>query len=334
MIARPRQFVRFLLPWVVGLTALTLLPMMASLALSLSRNGGRLSATDFTWAGTQHYREALSIDTSHTLHPEDPWYWKLLGGKPNDPRLYTSLYNSLFYSLIAVPLGLAVSLAVALLIHRPIPGMGLARALLYLPTVLGGVATLAIWSWLLNPQFGWINRAIRLTFDLLDGIVRPLTGRGTTSWPAPDWLYSPISCKPALILMHLWTTGGAMLIFIAARRRVPPELYHAAQLDGAGAFPQFRCITWPQMTPAVFFNLLVSFIFSMQSFNESYLLQNRRQNDGILFLALYVYQTAFEPPYSLGYACALAWILFAVLLLFIVPVTWTSRRWVHYVDGH
>ena len=125
-----------------------------------------------------------------------------------------------------------------------------------------------------------------------------------------------------------------MLIFIAARRRVPPELYASAQLDGAGGLRKFRCITWPHMTPAVFFNLLVSFIFSMQSFNESYLLQNRRQDDGILFTALYVYQTAFEPPYRLGYACALAWILFAVLLLFIVPITWTSRRWVHYADGN
>lgn len=342
MTARSRQVVWFLLPWATGYVVLTAAPMAASLALSCSTWDQLSSRSDdrplspshkFSWVGTDHYRKALAIDRSYPPGRNDPWYWYVLGGKPTEPRFYTSLYNSLFYSVFAVPLGLCMSLIVAMLLNRSFRGISVVRACIYLPHVLGGVATIVIWSWLFNPQFGWINEVIRSAYALLDPIVRLFRQDGTTDWPVPRWLYSPSGCKPAVIIMSAWMMGGSMLIFLAALRRISPQLYEAAQLDGAGAWRRLRYVTFPQITPALLFNLTFSSIFAMQSFNEAYLLQNRGQDDGLLFYMLYLYEAAFEPPYQLGYASALAWILFLVLFVLVGTLLWTSRRWVHYAVG-
>ena len=218
----------------------------------------------------------------------------------------------------------------ALLLSQPFRGASIVRAVVYLPHLLGGVATIIIWSWLLNPRFGWINEAIRFVYVLIDPVVRLFSETGTSEWLLPGWLYSPFWCKPAVVIMHTWTMGGAMLVFLAALRRVPRTLYDAAGLDGAGAFARFRHITWPQITPVVLFNLIVGIVFTTQAFNEAYLLQNRGQRDGLLFYMVHVYQSAFEPPYRIGYASALCWIMFAVLCVIVGPLLWTSRRWVHY----
>ena len=124
-----------------------------------------------------------------------------------------------------------------------------------------------------------------------------------------------------------------MLIFLAALRRVSPVLHDAARIDGAGTWHRFWHLTLPQITPAILFNLAFGLIFAMQAFSEGYLLQNRQQDDGLLFFVLYLYQVAFEPPYRLGYASALSWILFVVLLLLMIPLLWSSKKWVHYAMG-
>jgi multiple sugar transport system permease protein len=208
--------------------------------------------------------------------------------------------------------------------------MSTARAFVYLPHVLGGAASIVIWSWLLNPQFGWINHGIRLIYIALDPFVHLLDPRGTQDWPTPRWLYSADSCKPAVILIHVWTIGGSMLVFLAGLRRVPAYLYEAARVDGAGGWARFRNVTWPQLTPILLFNGVVSCVFAMQCFNEAYLLQNRQQDDGLLFYALYVYQSAFEPPYRLGFASALGWILFVLMLFMVSAIGCSSRWWVSY----
>lgn len=330
MTLNARQIGWFLLPWATGLVGLTLLPVLACFGLSLTRMDSARSVTELAWVGADHYRAVLGVDHAYEPDETDPWYWHLLRGRPNDPRFYQAMYNSLFYSVFAVPLGLSAALLVALLLNQPLRGMSIIRGLVYLPHVLGGVATIVIWSWLLNPEFGWINQALRLFYALLDPAVGLFSEGGTSGWPVPRWLYSPDGCKPAVILMHVWTMGGSMLIFLAALRRVEPQLYEAARLDGAGAGDRFLRITLPQITPAILFNVTMSTIFAMQSFGEAYLLQNRNQDDGLMFFVLYLYRTAFEPPYRLGYASALAVILFAVLFILVVPILWSSRRWVHY----
>ena len=326
------SLVWFLLPWGVAFVVLTFVPLVGSCALSYTKVGAGLALGELTWVGSQHYQGALGVD--HEVEPGagDPWYWRLLGGIPRDRLVYTSLYNSLFYSFFAVPLGLCSSLVVALLLNRSFRGQSVVRAMVYLPHLLGGVATLVIWSWIFNPQFGWLNQGISMIYAGLDPLVTLFSEDGTAGWPLPGWLYSPTWCKPAVIIIHTWTMGGMMLIFLAALRRVPPGLYNAAELDGAGACRRFRHITLPQITPAILFNATVSVIFTMQSFNESYLLQNRSQNDGLLFYVVNLYEAAFAPPYRLGYACALGWILCVVLFVLIGPLLWSSRRWVHYGD--
>ena len=330
MTPRSSAAVWFLAPWAVGLVLLTLLPALAALGLSFTRFGDDLSLASPEVVGLSHYRNALGVDAAHTPTDSDPWYWRALRGRPNDPRLYKSLANSLFFTLIAVPLGLCSSLAVALLLNQRLRGMTIFRALMYVPHLLGGVATVMIWSWLLNPQFGWTNELIRWAYACVDPIVRIFHDGGTSTWGVPTWLYSPRGCKPALILMHVWTMGGSMLIFLAALRRVRPELYSAARIDGASRLQRFRNVTLPQISPAILFCLVMGLIFAMQSFHNAYLLQNRAQSDGLLFYVLYLYETAFEPPYRLGYAAALAWILFAVLAAMVLPLLIAARRWVHY----
>lgn len=326
----PSAHRRMLMPWAIGLVMLTVLPMLGSLILSLTNVDTQLNSRTLSWNGLEHYRTALSIDTTDEVTADDGWIAQTLGGKPRDPLLYASLYNSLFFTLFAVPLGLVTALAVAILLNQPVRGVAAFRALVYLPHVLGGVASIVIWSWLFNPQFGWINQAIRHIYEAVDPIVRLVTQDGTDHWLIPNWLYSREGCKPAVIIMSAWTMGASMLIFLAALRRVPRSLYDAAQLDGAGSWHRFLHMTLPQITPAILFNLVFGVIFSMQSFNEAYLLENRQQDDGLLFYVLYLYQTAFEPPYQLGYASALAWILLAVILLLVAPLLGSSRKWVHY----
>ncbi|MHC4093723.1 MAG: carbohydrate ABC transporter permease, partial [Planctomycetota bacterium] len=216
------------------------------------------------------------------------------------------------------------------LLSRPLPGIGLFRTLLYLPHVLGGVATVLIWSWLFNPRFGPINSMLGWCVATADPVIGLFGEAGTTSWEPPGWFYSPQWCKPALIVMQIWSFGGSMLIFLAALQQVPRSLHEAAAMDGAGSQRRFRHVTLPHLTPAILFNLVTGLIFSMQAFHQAYLLTNRAQNDGLLFYVLYLYRCAFEPPYRVGYASALAWIFFAVVFALVILAVSSARRWVFY----
>ncbi len=328
MTSSPRSVVRFLGPWCVGLLMLTAFPAVASLVLSMTESSNSLKTEASSWVGVEHYRNAVEFNLDYEPKSADPIAWRLLGGKPIDEDLFRSLVNSITYAQLSVPISLISALAVALLLNRSSPGMRFFRGFVYLPHLLGGVATIVIWSWLFNPQFGWINQFIRLVYRVLDPLVQIIDARGTSQWMTPDWLYSPSWCMPALLLMSAWTMGGAMLIFLAALRGIPKTLYDAAHLDGASARRSFFHITWPQLTPAMLFNMLVGTVFAMQAFAEPYLLANRKQDDGLLLFVLQLYRVAFEPPYKLNYACAMAWIFVVILAVMVVPIFWTARRWV------
>lgn len=323
----------FLFPWIVGFAALTALPVVVSLALSFTQFGDPLSMDRLRWVGLSHYRQAVGTVGPYNPDRGDPWHWNLLGGKPDDVHFHQSLYNSITFSLFAVPLGLAASLMTALLLNLRLRGTSVARTLIYIPHVLGGAATIVIWSWLFNPEFGWVNEGLRCLYRLADPVVRLFREQGTADFPTPAWLYSPVWCKPAVVIMHVWGIGGSMLIFLAALHRVPRALYDAARLDGSSAWRQFLHVTWPHITPVVLFNLVVSLVFTMQSFTQSYFLETRQQKDGLLFFALYVYRVAFEPPYRFGYASALAWIFVLVLIVLIVPILLSGRLWVYYAGS-
>lgn len=287
----------FVSPWLAGFVLLTAGPMIASLYIS-GTSWTMLSPP--VWVGTQNYA-------------------RLLG----DDRLFgVSLLNTLYYVLLAVPLGLAVSLLLALLLHREVPGRGLFRTLFFLPSVTNLVAVSLLWMWILNPEYGLLNGALRLA-----GIEGPL------------WFQSERWAKPALIIMSLWGTGGTMIVFLAALQGIPGELYEAAELDGAGTLGKFVHITLPMISPAFLFNLIVGIIGSSQVFTQAYVMSGSAQpgteggpNNATLFVVLYLYKKAFQ-EFTMGYAASIAWVLFFLILAATILQMKFARRWVYYEAG-
>lgn len=285
-----RNGLLFISPWLAGFLLLSLYPLVMSVYYSF---------TDFNvvrppvWTGLSNYRE---------LFFQDPLFWK-------------ALYNTCYYTAFAVPLGLFVSLSLALLLHQNIPARPVFRTIFFLPSIVPIVASSMLWLWVLNPGNGLINTALREVFGI-DG---------------PGWIADEYWSKPSLILMSLWGVGGAMVIFLAGLGEVPRSLYEVAELDGAGPWHKFRHVTLPLLTPAILFNLVMGLIGGFQYFTEAYVMTQGRGSpaDSTMFYSLYMYRNAFY-YLRMGYAAAMAWMLFAVILVATLAVLHSSKRWVHY----
>jgi multiple sugar transport system permease protein len=346
----------FASPWLIGLVTLTLLPMVASLLLSFVQwRGVRLEVLRpgmkvetqaqgnyIRWVGLGNYHRALAgvgagaADDWRALRgwaaghglgaapPVNPAPAAPAGGVLPDKNVWTALKNTAYYSFLSVPLGLTVALLLALLLNQKLRGISLFRTLYYMPHVIGGVATMMMWAWVFNPTFGLLNAFLRQA-------ARPLLWLHLLApdWQPPQWLYDAHWSKPSLIMMSLWGSGGAMLIFLAALQNVPEQLYEAARIDGASRFRQFLHVTLPQISPAVFFNLVMGVIGSFQVFDTAYIMTGGGPNRSTLFYVLYLYQKGFE-DFQLGYASALAWILFVIVLGATLVLVGSSRRWVYY----
>jgi multiple sugar transport system permease protein len=229
-----------------------------------------------------------------------------------DSLISLSLYNTAYYSFLAIPLGIIVALFFALLLNQNLPGMRAMRTIYYLPSITSGVAVSLLWLWVLDPRFGLVNGF--LEFIGISG---------------PSWLQSPSWSKPALILMSVWSTGTVILIFLAGLQGVPSHLYDAAAVDGANSWHKFRFVTVPMLTPTIFFNLVMGIIGSFQIFTQVYVMTEGGPNNSTLFYMLYLYRQAFTYV-SMGYASAMAWLLFLVILLLTVVVLRSSPMWVYY----
>ena len=230
----------------------------------------------------------------------------------NDPLFRVSLYNTAFYTFLAVPLQLIVALLTAMLLNTKVRGIALYRTVYYLPSVTPVVASAMLWLWIFNPEFGLAN-ALLERFGL----------------PKQLWLLDPNLAKPAFIIMSLWGVGGTMVIFLAGLQGVPAELYEAASIDGAGALHRFRQITLPMLTPVIFFNLLIGLIDSFQIFSSVFIMTNGGPQNQTLFYVLYLYWNGFK-YFQMGYASALAWVLFVIIMLFTLLQFRMSKRWVYY----
>jgi len=272
-----------------------------SLLFSLIRWDG-ISVKTIEWVGVGNYTRA----------------W-------NDPDVGIALWNTAYYSFLSVPVGLAVSLGLAMLLNQQLRGIAIFRTIFYMPSVIGGVATIMMWLWVFNPDYGLLNGALRGGCDLLAA----LGLKAARTWELPKWIFSETWAMPSLILMHLWGAGGSMLIFLAALQNVPDSLYEAADLDGAGRWRKFVHVTVPQISPAIFFNLIMGIIGSFQVFAQAFLMTNGGPNKATLFYVLYLYNKAFQ-DFEIGYASALAWILFVIILFFTLLVLRSSKLWVYY----
>jgi len=218
-----------------------------------------------------------------------------------------------YYTFTVVPLQTINALLMALLLNQKLRGQGAFRTIYYLPAVVSSVATISVWWWMLNPDAGLINAALAKI-----GIS-----------PGPRWLLSQEWALPAIILMAVWGSGGSMLIFLGALQGIPAELHESAMLDGATALRRFFHITIPMISSTIFFSLVMGLIGAFQVFGASYLMTEGGPNNATLTYVLYLYRKSFQ-QLRFGYASALAWILFVILMFFTLLMFKSSDVWVYY----
>lgn len=230
----------------------------------------------------------------------------------HDPRIGTALYNTTFYVVFGVPTHLVFALLAALLLNLRLRGIAVFRTLFYLPYVTPLVANAVLWLWIFNSDFGLANWLLSL-FHL----------------PQVLWLEDPRVVKVAFIIMSWWTLGGQMVILLAGLQSIPAHLYDAANIDGAGWWARFRNVTLPLLTPSLFFNLILALIGAFQVFVQAYVITSGGPEDASLFYVLYLYRVAFQ-NFDMGYASAMAWLLFVIVLVITLFQFGFARRWVYY----
>lgn len=230
-----------------------------------------------------------------------------------DPLFLQSMKVTAAYTAVYVPLDLAGGLLLALLVRPRLKGIGVFRTLFYLPTVFSGVAFVVVWLWMLNPNGGLLNLAL-----------------GWFGITGPRWLLDPNYALWALVMMSFWGWGRSMALYLGGMQTIPGELYEAAAMDGAGSARQFFEVTLPLLSPTLFFNLVLSVITTFQTFTSAFVATNGGPLDSTLFLVLYIYRQAFEFLH-MGYAAALAWVLFAVVLVLTLLLLRSQKFWVFYL---
>lgn len=285
--------VLFALPWIVGFGIFQVYPIFASAYYSFTEYNLFQSPE---WIGLENYRELFE-----------------------DERFFKSMYNTLFMTVIGVPLGLFFALICALALNTPSRLQPFYRAIVYLPTIVPIVAATYLWRWMLNAQYGYVNSIL-----------------GRLGLGQPLWQEDAGWTKPALLFIGLWTVGGTTIIFLAALKEVPRTYYEAAEIDGANWWSKFWNITWPAISPVTLFQLVIGVIGSLQYFTQAYLFAQERLNaasggpeDSLLMYGMYIFQNAFT-YLDMGYASALAWMLFMVSLACTLFILGFANRWVHY----
>lgn len=283
----------FVSPWVLGFVAFTAGPLLVSLVVSLT-DYPVLHPEATRWVGLANYQEAF-----------------------RDPTLLHSFRVTLLYVALAVPADLVMGLVLALVLNARAPGVGVLRTVMFVPVMIAGtggasVAVALLWLWLFQPRFGLLNYLL-----------------GKVGVPGQLWVYSPRLVVPSLALMSLWGVGRSMLIYLAGLQGLPRDVLAAAQVDRAGAWRRFWVVTLPLLTPTILFNLVLDLIGGLQTFTQAYVVTQGGPGNASLFYMLYLYRNAFS-YFRMGYASALAWLLFAFTLVVTAFIFRSARRWVFY----
>jgi ABC-type sugar transport system permease subunit/ABC-type glycerol-3-phosphate transport system substrate-binding protein len=295
--------VKYVLPWIAGFALLVIGPMLYSLVMAFMRYD---VIHPPEWIGLGNWSRMFGFHTSE------------LGLQANDPQFWKSLWNTFYIVLFGVPIGLVVSLMLALLLNTNVRGMKLYRTLFYVPVMVPVVASSFMFIWLLNPETGFVNFALN-----------PLLYKVGLS--APAWFVDARWAKPGLILLLTWGCGGTVIIWLAGLQTLPKQVYEAAVLDGAGPWQRFRYVTLPLLTPYALFLWIMGTIGSLQIFTQAYLIA--APGDALLFYALYLFHRAFR-YFEMGFACAMAWVLFLITVLVCLAQLYVSRKYVHYEGEH
>lgn len=292
---RQREFLWalvFMSPWIIGFLIFMAGPMLWSLWLSFTDYDPLRPTTAFV--GLRNYQELMRDDEART-----------------------ALWNTVFFTIFYVPGTIMTGLALALMLDKIGRAAGFFRTTFYLPNITPAVAVGALFLLLLNGRDGLVNQALR-----------------AVGLPGPSWLNDPAWIKPGIILMMLWSVGSTVIIYLAALQSVPRVLYEAARVDGVNAWQKFRHITVPMISGAIFFTLIINTIASLQLFTEVYSMFFGGQEPGAagqaaLFYVIYLFQNAFQ-FFNMGYASAMAWLLFVVIGLITLVQIKLSKRWVYY----
>ena len=294
----------FISPWMFGFLFFAAGPVIASLVLSFYK-WNIIAPPQFV--GVKNYAKMM-----------------------HDPMIGWSLAVTLKYALFSIPLGMMGALGIAMLLNQKLRAIRFYRTAFYVPSVTSGVATLLLWSWLFHPNLGAINKflyslkvpwIVNGSLQLIHLIPNP-----------PQWFGDPAWALPALIIMGLWGVGGGMIIYLAGLQGIPEHLYEAALLDGASSWQKFRHVTIPMLSPTIFFNLIMSIIGSFQVFNAAFVMTGGGPSNATMFYAFYLFNNAFV-NFRMGYASAMAWLLFLIILAITLVQFKVAPRWVHYEGG-
>jgi multiple sugar transport system permease protein len=296
----------FITPWILGFVLFMGGPILFSLFLSFAHWDGISGLGNIQWAGLDNFREMGM-----------------------DPRFPKAVYNTFIFTIASVPLSMIGGILVALLMNQKLKGIAFFRTIFYLPSVTAGVASAFLWFFIFQPDYGLLNYSIRLIAQLANFFIHmalpfdiPVKG--------PQWLADPAWVHSAYVIMTLWGVGASMVIYLAGLQGIPEQLYEAADIDGASTWQQFLNVTLPMLSPVIFFNLILTIIGSFQIFTQAFVLSggNGSPADAALFYVLYVYEEAFK-LFKFGYASALAWLLFVVILI-VTLVQFKFSGWVYY----
>ena len=282
-----KYFWLFILPWVIGFLAFTLIPMTYSFIISFTNWNGH-SALKFT--GIKNYINIFTTDRTFGI----------------------ALKNTFVYILFSVPLNTVFSIFLAMLLNKKTPGTNIFRGIFYLPTICTGVAMYITWTYLFNGTNGYIN--VLLSKIGIQG---------------PNWLGDISTAMPSIIFMEMFNIGTAMTIVLAGLQDVPRDFYEAADIDGASNVQKFFKITFPMISPVVFFNVLMAIIKGLQIFTQPYVMTQGGPANSTYVYGLYLYNTAFMYG-KFGYASALAWVLFVIIVIITLVIMKTSNTWVFY----
>jgi multiple sugar transport system permease protein len=236
----------------------------------------------------------------------------------SDEKFYWSLWVTAKFTLVSVPLNIIAALLIAVLLNQKVSGLSFWRTIYYLPSIITGVAVALLWQWILNPEFGIFNY---IFFEPL-GI------------DGPRWFWSETWVIPSYWIMGLWGIGGTMVIYLAALQGVPTSLYEAAEIDGANSRQRFWKITIPMISPVILFTFITSLIYTLQTFTQVYVISNGLggPNNASLLYLLYLFLNGFR-WFRLGYASALAWVLFIIIVILTILMIKAGERRIHYEGG-
>lgn len=291
----------FASPWIIGFLIFTVGPMLFSFYVSFTQYN---IIRPPVWQGVENYQDIF----------QDRFFWK-------------SLQNTFWLVGVKVPIVMVVALGIAMLLNVKIPGERAFRTIIYLPNVLSGVAAIFLWQWILSPN-GLLNNAL-----------------ATIGIEGPAWFADPNWTKPGLVVMGMWWIGGNVLIYLASLKGIPQSLYEAAEIDGASGWAKIRYITLPLLSPTIFFEIITTIIGTFQIFTTVFIISSSQGADvglggpgqSLYFYVLYLYNRAFGEvgpgTLQMGYASALAWILFVIIISVTLFQIWLSKRWVYYETG-